>query len=213
MAIEARRGCGFRKVGGLYLVSDGGGMPCGRLPHPLHICPTCGHGIKQTRGFTWIHPAELLELAKPCHWHWKCSPSVGSLSCPLADPGALGDRAGLLWIGEKFYSSTLDFNAEASELGISRRIATLPHGFKLGETWVLLAHPKAITDQSTIFDGAPKLPDGFELPGPGVFRIFKPTRLEKIVSESEALDDEAMTALRKRGITPVAVPDDDDDHQ
>ena len=41
MAIEPRRGCGFRKTGGLYLVGDNQGQPCCRLPIILHVCPAC----------------------------------------------------------------------------------------------------------------------------------------------------------------------------
>src|SRR5207302_7622776 len=54
VAVEAKRGCGYRKIGGLYFVGGGRGVACDRLPIPLDICPTCGHGIKQTRGFTWV---------------------------------------------------------------------------------------------------------------------------------------------------------------
>jgi hypothetical protein len=32
MAIEARRGCGCRRVGGLYLVTFGQGRHCGKMP-------------------------------------------------------------------------------------------------------------------------------------------------------------------------------------
>ena len=56
MAVEARRGCGYRKVGGLYLMGGTGGMPCCKMPIPLHVCPTCHGGIKQTRGWSWIDP-------------------------------------------------------------------------------------------------------------------------------------------------------------
>lgn len=35
MAIEPRRGCGYRKMGGLYLVADALGEVCHRLPFPL----------------------------------------------------------------------------------------------------------------------------------------------------------------------------------
>jgi hypothetical protein len=34
MAIEPRRGCGFRRVGGIYLISLGGGRGCGRRSGP-----------------------------------------------------------------------------------------------------------------------------------------------------------------------------------
>jgi hypothetical protein len=47
MAIERKRGCGYRKVGGMYLVGDEGiWVPCDRLPIILDVCPACGGGIK-----------------------------------------------------------------------------------------------------------------------------------------------------------------------
>lgn len=211
MAVEPKRGCGFRKVGGLYLVCDGAGWPCGRLPLPLTVCPTCGAGIKQSRGWTWVDPGELFDAAAGCEWPEAVDTSSGWRgcgNCPLADPRqTMGERAGLLWIGEKFYASPLEFEVEAGKLGISRRIAAVPHEFELGKTWVLLAHPKAITSQQTILEGR-----GAAEPGPGVFSVFKPQRIEKIVTETEAADAEAMAVLERRGITPIAVPDGDEDH-
>ena len=53
MAIESKRGCGYRKVGGLYLVSTGTGEPCERLPMPIVPCRLCGEHLKQTRSFQW----------------------------------------------------------------------------------------------------------------------------------------------------------------
>lgn len=42
--VEGARGCGFRKTDGLYLVCDGLGSACGKLPIPCEVCPTCGRG-------------------------------------------------------------------------------------------------------------------------------------------------------------------------
>ena len=40
MAVEAARGCGWRKVGGLYLCSPPGiHVQCDRLPYDLKVCP------------------------------------------------------------------------------------------------------------------------------------------------------------------------------
>ena len=111
MACEARRGCGFRKVGGLYLVSDGPVRNCCRLPVPLDVCKCCGQGIKQTRGWTWVSPELLGDKIPDCE-----------TLCSLACPSCLGERVGLLWIGEKFYSTPQKFTDEAAELGVSRRI-------------------------------------------------------------------------------------------
>lgn len=189
MAIEPRRGCGYRKVGGLYLVGDGPSAECCRLPLRLTVCPCCSAGIKQTRGWTWINPVLMFgESYRP-----DCN------VCPAGNPARMGERAGLLWIGERFYATPEHFNAEARALGISRRIAAVPRGFKVGETWVLLAHPKACK------------PDA-EGHTAGVFRIFRPSRIEKILTQSQATEEE-LDKLRERGITPVIVPDDDPDHQ
>jgi hypothetical protein len=49
----------------------------------------------------------------------------------------------LLWIGRGHYSPDA-FLKESRELGVSRRIAALPKGLVLGETWVLLAHLDAV---------------------------------------------------------------------
>lgn len=197
MAVEARRGCGFRKVGGLYLVGGTGGLPCCKLPIILHVCPTCNQGIKQSRGWQWIDPGPWLQ--------GDCTEAIyaGSTGCPAADPSRLGDRVGLLWIGEKFYPTPESFTAEGERYGISRRIKAVPRGFKLGKHWVFLAHPKVqrrLVDGEVVWDA-------------GIFRIFKPDAIEKIVTETQFADTEAMDKLRGAGITPIAVPDDDPDHQ
>jgi hypothetical protein len=88
---------------------------------------------------------------------------------------------------------------------VSRRITAVPRGFKLNETWVFLAHPKTkdIIDPAT---------GKIESIG-GVFQIIKPTRIEKIVTETQAEDEVAISKLTEVGITPIVVPDDDRDHQ
>ena len=189
MAVEAKRGCGYRKVGGLYVVGPSSGTSCCKLPIPLHICPTCSQGVKQTRGWTWIDPRPW--LAGPC--------SVDRAICPAAAPARLGERVGLLWIGRSFYPTTGAFAHEAAIHGVSRRISAMPRGFKLGEHWVFLAHPEAVWVE--------------EAPGPGIFSIFKPTAFEKIITASQSFDADFMADLAKRGITAVAVPDNDKDHQ
>jgi hypothetical protein len=220
MSVEAKRGCGFRKVGGLYLVCKGIGVPCDRLPIPLDVCPTCGHGIKQGRGFQWIDVNALVGGE-----HKDCV-ERNYVACPLCDEPEQMTKAGLLWIGEAFYATPSLFVQEARELGISRRIAKVPRDFKLGETWVLLAHPKTIrlpdcteckhiasvhTEKQCGVGGCTcKKPNFYK---PAVFQVFKPSAIEKIVTDEQAKDTEAMDALRKKGITPVVVPANDPDHQ
>lgn len=212
-------------MGGLYFVSRGRGMFCDRLPIPLEVCPTCGHGIKQSRGFTWVDVEALVGGLHP-----NCA---DSFPCPLCMKPDQLRKSGLLWIGERFYKTAEEFLREADELGISRRISAIPRGFKVGETWILLAHPKAIAcplncercsqmmtlenrdDESVLHCQI----CGHETPlyRPGVFRLFCPERIEKLVPESWRADPAwphpSLRELEEKGITPVFVPDDDPDHR
>lgn len=192
--VEGKRGCGYRKEGGLYLRSDGLGRFCGALPIELEICPTCHHGIKPARGWTWINLAELVAV-RGC--------SVMSCGdCPIAD--AKIQEVGLLWIGEKYYPTPEDFSREGNQMGLSRRITTIPKRFKLGETWVALAHRKAI---SKVDFKAGTDPEQTEFPlkfSAGIFHVFKPARVEYVVNP---VGDTAkkLAAMEKRGITLVKV--------
>jgi hypothetical protein len=220
MAVEAKRGCGYRKVGGLYLVSGGGGVPCDRLPILLDVCPCCHAGFKQSRGWTWIDVNLLVGgVHKGCQ---------DGFPCPLCMTTAEMGKAGLLWIGEKFYPTWQDFQREGIAMGISRRIAAIPRNFKVGETWVLLAHPKVVPgtkldDEALaacgdqVASGATTQEEAIQsctesILLPGIFHVWRPTAIERICKESER-DSEMVADLVKRGITPVFVPDDDKDHQ
>lgn len=197
--VESARGCGYRKKGGLYFVTDGKGKPCGKLPIELNVCPCCGAGIKFSRGFTWVTAALIGD--RECD----IDPALFEIdqcgSCPFntTDPNK---RFGLMWVGEKFYSPD-EFRNEALQKGISKRIASIPNDFKIGETWVWLAHIKAV-----------KIPFVNELDQPsiehrpGIFYAFKPSRIEYVIKGDET--DEQLEAMEKRGITLVDVMRDVD---
>jgi hypothetical protein len=137
---ESQRGCGFRKPGGKYFVSDGFARPCGKLPIPLTVCPCCNQGIKQSRGFTWITGALLQGKCK--------SPVSVCNDCPfhLIFPD---EKVGLMWVGGKYYSSTSDFMQEVHKMGVSKRIAQVPNNFVIGKTWICLGHAEAIVKPVT----------------------------------------------------------------
>lgn len=196
MAIEAKRGCGYRKVGGLYLVGEGLSVVCDKLPYELKVCPCCGAGIKQARGFTWIKAFELFGI------HQNCQDKV--VPCPVCQPFR-DKKYGLLWVGEKYYTPQ-SFIREAQQLGVSKRIPQIPKDLKLGETWILLAHPKAII-KATKDNGKSLVEEN-----PGIFYAFRPVRVEKIITQKQATK-KALKKLKKRGITPVIVPDGDKDHK
>jgi hypothetical protein len=183
---EPQRGCGFRKQGGLYLVAPyGSSFTCGKLPVPLEICPTCSGGIKPSRGWTWVDADKLL-AQKKC--------LAGARHCEFCPVGAnTYGRAGLLWIGSKFYPTPEDFINEAIDQGISRRIPAVPKDFVLGTT-VLLAHREAIvyTDESD-----------FVVKIPAVFSLFTPKAVEYVVRDSDS--DDVIQNYLERGITPVRI--------
>ena len=129
---DRERGCGWRQPGGTYLVSGTLlAVTCDRLPLSTPVCGTCGHGIHQTRSWTWLSMPEALCENEPT----VCG-QRHCVACPLS-PVGLPRQVGLLWCGEKFYSTPQDWSREAREQGVSRRISTVPNDFVVGETWVL----------------------------------------------------------------------------
>lgn len=226
MASEAKRGCGYRKVGGLYLVGGGISVPCDRLPFRLESCPVCGAGVHFTRAMTEINPLKLFGT------HDKLEIVTGSLAgedlariqrnckdlyrpCQMCDP--VEKPAYIMMVGEKFYPTPDDFRAEAGALGISKRIPFIPKNIVLGETPIYLAHNKACTviESSSEVLGRLKLwdeanGDGQISEGPvklldapkitkvlGIFQVFIPKRIEKIYWEK---DLENMTEDEKRDL-------------
>jgi hypothetical protein len=196
----------------------------------LHVCPVCNAGVKQTRAWTWVKPAQFLAGAAPCVQEHSLHRTDPCGSCPLSTRRLESlDKCGLIWIGEKFYPTAADFMDEATRLGVSRRIPAIPRNFKLGETWVLVAHPKGVrlspTDPRVTAEELEELQQvnlelmeageaqQYVIFRKGVITMFKPTAIEKIVTETQAKNAAAMEELAKKGISPVVVPDDDPDHQ
>ncbi len=188
--IEGKRGCGYRKPGGIYLVGPPTGQSCCKLPFPLTVCPCCGTGIKPARSWTWVDTDALFHGPD----EKSCIQEFGNVDaepmCPLRFKIGM---AGLLWIGEKFYKTPDNFLQEANTMGISRRISTVPRGFEPGKTWVLLAHRKACVVDV----------DGEQDFGPGIFSVFRPSAVEYVTKGDET--QEGLERLAKRGLTPVVV--------
>jgi len=188
---DRERGCGWRQPGGLYLMADGFQAPCGRMPLALTVCSSCGAGIKPSRGWTWITLPMALCEALPTG----CSRKhlVQCLICPLS-PSSPTLRAGLLWCGASFYPTPRDWLYEALEQGISCRISRVPRDLVLRETWVLIAHRKAITSPTT---------SGALVCTPGIIQAFCPDRIEYIVIGEETAKQ--LAHMQQRGITPVYI--------
>jgi len=191
---DRKRGCGWRKPGGKYLIGGKLCAPCGKLPHFLDVCPTCGGGIKPMRGWRWIGARKIFGVGE-------CDLSQGLEdlhcdSCVLREPP---ERAGLIWIGDTFYDTPGAFVAEAGRLGISRRIACVPKGLEVGRTLVLLASRKVPvygTDGALFRD----LPLKHKA---GIFAAFIPTALEYVVRGTES--QEELERLSAQGFTPVRI--------
>jgi hypothetical protein len=263
MAVEAKRGCGWRKVGGLYLVGGGLSAPCDRMPFHLERCRTCGGGIKFTRGPQWLQPdffpvhdpigdtnrlaslvpfweKQIREVATSIGEDRSCCDEAPCPVCRNRDD--FGPHL-MLWIGRKHYTPE-GYLRESRELGVSRRLSALPKGLVLGETWVLLAHLDAVPPKDPTIctrcemgsimhkghhdyafkgSGPASLSvnsvvrvacDEFQTPKPtpGIFCAFVPRAVELILKQSDATP-ERVEKEAKRGVTVVAVPDDDKDHQ
>jgi hypothetical protein len=138
----------------LSLVSDQLGLQCPLLPARLTA-------LVPRIGWTWIDPDSLL----PHHRSWRKGDQIrdpGNFPCPLREPGLLGERAGLLWIDDARYPSAQDWIDEARVCGPSLQVASVPDGFSLGQTWVLVAHRAAFGN------------------APGVIHVFQPTRVDEV---------------------------------
>lgn len=241
MAVEEKRGCGYRKIGGTYLESDAGGFECGRLPVPLLPCPLCDQRPRFTRGMSRISPRNILHAAPVCAFAEVLVPggegatSARCAVCPF-DRAFSQEQVGLMWVGGKFYTPS-EFTDEAGRLGVSKRIGSVPKWFKVG-MWVFLAHEQTISkdcDQcggsgmvhtaekivmETVFHPGqdPKLLDPCETCAgsgtvytPAVFHAFQPKRVVRIVPDT--MPEAERDVLHEQGLTLIEVPHDDPDHQ
>ena len=218
MAIESKRGCGYRKVGGLYLVGDYVSVYCDRLPYKLEVCPICGAGIKVGRGMSKINPLKLfgehflshIEVYGEDDAEEVLEPCEDNPNCYLCQPK--DETAYLMGVGERFYPTPKDFLDEGILQGFSKRIAQIPKEFEIGKTIIYLSHPKAC-QEAPVNGGNGKLVE-VEYTA-GIFTAFIPQRIEKLYWQSEIdnMSDKEKKSLGRRGITPVGIPNGDNDHR
>ena len=184
--IEPKRGCGYRKLNALYIEGRGLTATCDRLPFNLLQCPTCGHGIKFTRGITFINWSKYAGQHKNCK---------ESHPCPICKPKP--DSYALMFVGKSFYTPD-SFIQEAIKHGVSKRIGNIPHSINLCDTWVLLAHTEAGTEHTSTDLNSYKDTDK-----PAIFYAFKPKRIVKMITPKQSQDTKLLNKLSKRGITPL----------
>lgn len=223
MAVEAKRGCGYRKIGGTYLEGERGGFLCGRLPLSIIPCPLCDHRIPFTRGLQQVKPQAIARAPEVC----AMGNPVRCALCPLGDL-LKAETVGLMWVGAKSYTPAT-FTAEAERLGISKRIPHVPRWLDLGKTWVLLAHehvfkvacppcggsgsasPESRSEQSELLASCDECSGAGWVWHPGIFHAFVPKRVVRIVGDDTA--EAELERLRKQGLDLVIVPHDDPDHR
>jgi hypothetical protein len=197
MAQESKRGCGFRRIGGLYLVGDYVSFPCDKLPFPLTVCPVCGHGVKVGLGMTMVNPLKLFGK------HHNCDDKIRPyIVCDPKD-----EVSYIMRVGEKFYKTPEDFIQEGIRLGISKRIGQIPRNFKLGKTVIYLAFIKPEDEIAPRMLEVEK-----QRRVMGIFSSFIPQRIEKIFWQStlDEMPKRELSRLKKRGITPVGLVYDKD---
>lgn len=206
---EQKRGCGYRKIGGLYLVSDGQMTTCAALPIPLEPCRHCGHQIEYFRGFKIMDSHQLLQ-SMDCGY----CPLEKMFRCGIKKTQQENETVGVKFIGSQHYTPQ-SFTAEALKMGVSLRVSALPKKLEIGKTWVFIGHPKAIVK---------KVPDEYEFLSysypvvktihhepeelPGLIYAFRPKAIELIVTDKMKSEDWVQD-YEKKGVELVEVPDID----
>ena len=189
--IEPERGCGYRKVGGAYLVGKGLARPCDALPIKLTPCGECGLEVKWSRAMQIIR-VKYIYSKYPLHGDPERDPCVCNWGCPICSR-SLGEKIGLMFVGSEYTPQS--FIKESQEIGVSKRIAPhcIPKAFELGKTWVLLAKKYK------------------EKPNE-VFYAFKPEKIEILLWDDNEGHRKANEWI-KQGFIPVFVPVGDKDHK
>lgn len=203
VSFEEIRECGFRKPAkdgvGIYLRGPGRFENCERLPFVLDTCACCGAGFVPARGFTWINPTILFEpYAMPrctANWDdglvagWHQNDEHDHEACWMCNPELLGSRAGLIWIGEKYYKTPDDFVREVHKMGISRKVSAIPNGFEVGTHVIFLAHKRV----------SKSIVEGKEVWKPGVFMAFRPTYIDLVIEDENRVPDKAVEIAKRLG--------------
>lgn len=129
--------------------------------------------------------------------------------CPLCRPS---EKAFIMWVGSEYTETS--FIQEAERLGVSKRIPAIPKELVIGRDWVYLAKQYMIPGTGQFWmPETPNTNNGHARKGwgPGIFYAFRPQRIVRIITESQAAEG-LVQQLQEQGIEAVVVPDDDPDH-
>ena len=172
MPVEEIRGCGYRKVGGMYFAAaPGKGFRCDQLPFVLTECHCCGFTPRVKRGYSYL-TSKYFQPHEDCRCNSKC---------PICKPEQYeGERFLVMRISSRYYKTPEEYIEEAGTSGVSLRTSSLPKNLELGKTWILLSHAKAGTTTND---------EGEEIPCPAIFFVFRPEAIEKLIWDKDATDE------------------------
>lgn len=166
--MEIQRRAGYRRVGGIYLVSSKLHTNCELLPQPLKRCSHCGEGPNISRNITRLIPFNYFEYNEV---------APKEIDCKVCNPPK-GIHY-LMIVGKHLYPTPQYFINEAKEHGVSKRVPFIANHIIYNQTVIYLAHEKAT-------------PVGW-----GIFGYFIPERAEKLIWESGLEDlDPRLTFIR-----------------
>lgn len=191
--MEDERGCGWRKVGGAYLVGSGISGVCDALPIPLEPCSECDYVIPFSRAMQKIHIGYLASKLRDhvCH-----DTFLGCPICHYAREKRI-PHFYVMWVSKRYYTPA-SFIQEAIRLGVSKRIApqSLPKGFQIGTDWVYLAHKET----PLVYETGSLIPDKM---GNAIFYAFKPRRIELLLWSDT--DKATVATWKQKGFTVILI--------
>jgi hypothetical protein len=196
---ERERGCGYRKVGGAYLVGTGLAVPCDALPLELLDCPCCEFTIPFSRNIIKIHGGYLKGRLKG-HWPHNCK---DTFPCPICQGNKKMERFYVMYVSQEAYTPQ-SFIKEAREQGVSKRIPpqSIPKDLKFDEDWIMLAMKKYPLNTPEHPD--PRFAHDKVIEAKAIFYAFMPQRKEMILwDDSPKAEIDHWT---KQGFTIVKIP-------
>jgi hypothetical protein len=182
------------------------------------LCETCGNFIREFQGVQSFNPKKLLG-DHPLYDDdvtgdvTICTDPKSCMACFPPEPTIDLDRDlqpqevkhFMMWVGRSYYTKD-SFTEEANIQGISKRISAngIPDGMIPEKSLVYLA-------MRNIMDSNIVEIDGQRRKAHGIFMVFRIQKLEYLIWESEATPD-YIKHLEDLGLTPVIIPDGDEDH-
>jgi hypothetical protein len=202
--IESARPSGHRTPGHFYLVGKIAEFYCCQLPIPLPV------DMMPKAGIVPVPEAFIRSRLKACRKN-DCPGSRTRVN-PFEENSL--NTAGMVWVPESYYPSAAIYVQEARQRGYQVHIKSPHCGIKPGQSWVLLAHRKAIVDYARGMggwvdeEGEAHTEVGYK---PGIFGMFKVDAIEYVIPRVYQDGEKTYTDdIVKAGIIPVKVIHEED---